>query len=118
MQNFIARISVHRIGTTNRRIYDQHGNEVDIATPRLIPVGTDSCFPLSYGLVIRMDLHCSGKSIEVGQTQLFNLLLPLLDGHVDQAIWLPYPKRVEPKTFQAGQTQFDVLNAYGISWRD
>lgn len=101
-----------------RKIYDENGREIDIATPKVLPVGSDPFFPLSYGLVIRMDLHCSDKSVEIGGTEPFNLLLPLLDGHVEEAVWLPYPQGVEPKTFRLGQTQFDALNAYAISWRD
>jgi hypothetical protein len=101
-----------------RRVLDEHGKEIDIATPRIIPEGTDPLFPLSYGLVVRIDLCCADISVEIGGTEPFNLLLPLLDGHVEQAVWLPYPKGILPNNFQLEQAGVGPLNAYAVRWRD
>lgn len=96
---------------------DQFGREIDIRTPRVLYDNPDN-FPLSYGIAVRVDLHSFDISVEVGGTQAFNLLMPLLEGLVDRAVWLPYPWGKEPRNFQHPPCGLGVARAYAIRLRD
>lgn len=55
-----------------------------------------------YGSLLEVDVLCEGLSnisVEVGATQPFNLLTPLLDGLVAKAVWIPFPadRTIAPK---------------------
>jgi hypothetical protein len=96
-----------------RTCLDAAGREFDIRSPRII-YGHEDGFPLSYGHTIRVDLHSFDISVEVGGTQPFNLLMPLLDGLSDQAIWLPYPQGYDTRDFACPAGGLGKVPAYSI----
>ncbi len=79
------------------RSFDADGTEFDIRSPQVLPEA--SIFPLSYGDSIRVDLHASDISVEIGGTHPFNLLLPVLEGLSERALWIPYPCNTSTKDF-------------------
>jgi hypothetical protein len=95
---------------------DAQGREIDIRTPQVLYDNPDN-FPLSYGHVIRADLHSFDISVEVGGTQPFNLLTPLLDRLVDQAVWLPYPWGKDTVNFQHPPGGLGTARAYAIRFQ-
>ncbi len=100
-----------------RRCLDAFGREFDIRSPQVLYDNREG-FPLSYGHMIRVDLHSFDMSIEVGGTQPFNLLTPLLDALVDEAIWLPYPWGKDTRSFCHPPGGLGVARAYRMRFRD
>lgn len=100
-----------------RTVTDEFGREIDIRAPRVLYDNSDN-FPLSYGIALRIDLHSFDISVEVGGTQPFNLITPLLDGLVDKAVWLPYPWGKDTRTFQHSPGGLGDVRAYAIKFRD
>jgi hypothetical protein len=96
---------------------DECGREEDIRTPQVLYDNPDN-FPLDCGHAIRIDLHSFDISVEVGGTQPFNLLTPLLDALVEQAVWLPYPCGKDVRTFRHSAGGLGVARAYSVRFRD
>lgn len=93
-----------------RRLYSPHDDvPVDYKTEELMPDGSrfhrkvglphilakGDRFPCYFGTLLEVDVLCEGQrniSVEVGATSPFNLLVPLLDGLVRKAVWIPFPQ--------------------------
>lgn len=99
-----------------RKVISPTGEQFDITSPQVL-YDNDEDFPLSYGDAIRIDLHAFDISVEVGGTAPFNLLTPLLDGMVEKAIWVPYPKGVTTQSFQKSKHDLGAVAAYSIELR-
>jgi len=91
------------------RSFDSDGTEFDIRSPQVLPAG--SIFPLSFGDCVRVDLHASDISVEIGGTRPFNLLMPMLEGLADRALWIPYPDLASPRNFDSRRSMGSV-NGY------
>lgn len=66
---------------------------IDVSEPKILVRG-DRLHPCHYGSIITVDVLCEADrsvSVEVGATSPFNLVSPLLDGLVHEALWLPFP---------------------------
>lgn len=94
-----------------RRFFDGLGGEVDIRSPHVL-YDNSFCFPLSFGISIRLDLHSFDVAVEVGGTQPVNLLMPLLEGLADQSLWMPYPAGVRPGDFRRDSMGLSSVGAY------
>lgn len=98
-----------RVHLPNGRTY-----EVNMAAPRIMD-RDDISGVAPYGFLLEVDVLCEGErnvSIEVGATRPFNLLTPLLDGLVEQAIWIPFPdERSVMPSIVKGYAVTDPLSA-------
>jgi len=93
-----------------------HFDDFDPSVPQLIEKGR-----LIYqhcGIDIFVDVYCQGVSVEIGYTQPFNLLTPLLDGVVDSAIWVPFPKGIESKRFDPSASGLEFVAGYKFELAD
>ena len=68
------------------------------------------------GHIRTVDVFGKGTNIEVGDTQPFNLLRPMVDCLSNRAIWVPFPTRLGPKDFALGKYSFRNVAAYEISY--
>lgn len=85
-------------------------DDFDPSVPQLIEKGRviyQHC-----GIDISADVYCQGVSVEIGYTQPFNLLTPLLDGVVNSAIWVPFPKGIESKRFDPFVSDLEAVTGY------
>ena len=85
-------------------------DDFDPSVPQLIEKGrviSQHC-----GIDISADLYCRGMSVEIGYTQPFNLLTPLLDGVVISALWVPFPKGIEARRFDPCGSNLATVTAY------
>lgn len=90
-------------------------DDFDPSVPQLIEKGRviyQHC-----GIDISADVYCQGVSVEIGYTQPFNLLTPLLDGVVNSAIWVPFPKGVESKRFDPFVSGLEAVAGYKFARR-
>ena len=99
-----------------RKVFDGLGGVVDIRSPHIL-YDNSICFPLSSGVVIRLDLHSFDIAAEVGGTQPINLLMPLLEGLADKSLWLPYPASVRPSEFRRSSTSLSAVQGYVVRLR-
>jgi hypothetical protein len=95
------------------RVLDQNGREIDIRSPQVLYANREH-FPLSYGDAIRVDLHSFDISVEVGGTQPYNLLMPMLEGLSDRAMWIPFPAGSDTSKFRLGRDRLSKVRAYSI----
>ena len=97
--------------------YHPLGGEFDQTKAQVLRRGDDEVF-IGDGFVITIDVYGRGTHIEVGNTQPFNLLSPLMDMLSIRAIWIPYPTRPKPKEFVLDSHQFESLPAYEVTYSD
>lgn len=96
----------------------EYSGAFDIFAPQVIEKGrADVC--ADFGEIRYVDVYCrillSSVSVEVGYTQPYNLLLPLLHGLVKTATWLPFPNKLDPRNFDLNDKIIRGATAYEIS---
>lgn len=104
-------------GCSGVRILDEHGREYDIRSPQILYDNLEN-FPLSYGHSMRADLHAFDITVEVGATEPFSLLMPLLERIADRAVWVPFPSRHDPSRFDLRRDRCSEAKAYSIRLRE
>jgi hypothetical protein len=90
------------------------GDTFDPSQAQVIEKGRRDVF-CSHGDAIFVDVYVKGYSVEVGATQPYNLCMPLLQGLVEKAIWIPFPKDVERRAFDPMTSQLKALKAYELT---
>ncbi|MEW8350660.1 MAG: hypothetical protein AB2689_21645 [Candidatus Thiodiazotropha taylori] len=98
----------------------QYSGTFDIFEPQVIEKGRTDVYA-EYGEIKSVDVYCeilaSSISVEVGYTQPCNLLLPLLYGLVNTAIWVPFPRKLDPSNFDLKNKGIRTATAYEISFK-
>jgi hypothetical protein len=61
---------------------------------------------------LAVDVLGRDTSVEVGATQPYNLLSPLLAGLVRRAVWIAFPKGVDRTQFSVDTSSFTSAVAY------
>lgn len=101
-----------------RRYHSPLGGEFDETMAQVIRRGDDSVVVGDDGIERTLDVYGKGTTIEVGNTQPSNLLLPMEHSLAERAIWVPFPVGLEPADFDFENYKFSTAVAYEITWID
>jgi hypothetical protein len=72
----------------------------------------------THGCIIAIDVLGKNISIEVGATQPYNLLTPMLEGLVKRAVWIPFPRGVDRSQFTVDASSLKSVIAYEFTETD
>lgn len=83
-----------------------------ILTPR------DRDMNATYGFIIAIDVLGRDTSVEVGATQPYNLLSPMIEGLVKRAVWVPFPRELDRSKFTVNTNALQSVVAYQFTPED
>jgi hypothetical protein len=83
------------------------GSKFNIRKSQILKNG-DMDVIASYGDVIIVDILAHRRSIEIGFTKPFNLLMPLVEDLVDVVVWVPFPNNCS--SGQGNDIDFSIAN--------
>ena len=89
------------------------GNTFDPSKAQVIAKGRQDVLG-NYGDMINVDVYVDGCSAEAGYTQPYNLCMPLLERLVKKAMWLLFPKSIDPQGFNPIAHHLKSVVAYEI----
>ena len=90
------------------------GSTFDVRKAQIIKKG-DRFVDATHGDIVVVDVFGNKTSVEIGFTTPYNLCMPILEGLSDYAVWLPFPKGVDPKLFSIEHSDLGNVVGYRLS---
>lgn len=91
------------------------GGKLYRPTSKIIDKGSIEYFDLKIGFLIRSDLISNTVSAEIGFTTPSSLLSPLIAGILEKTYWVPFPQKINEKSFNPSDNDLNSLIIYEIS---